>query len=298
MSKKVIATNVDIRGTVRTGKYIRGGECIFPFYYKNKLYNDCIEGTDGRGSVCPTSLKPTGQKYIKGVPKSPWGSVGHCPKTSSYSEGKKIPLKKYSRKITKKTTQITSQSSPKSKQVRKSRKSKQSVREPKNKMFTDLNKIINTVTKSQYYNGTHGWNNSLLKRHLHLAQKIRDEVSAEAKILCQKKSRNNRIFNLWSSIKKSPQKYVPPPYSSSSSGSSPREQSRRSESSSKSSLKSKKLLLGHTKPPTYLSPKTSEIPSYTSSSSSRVSSKIPETRASDAPDVSSVSSVSTPKSDW
>ena len=113
MSKKVIATNVDRQGKVRTGKYIRGGECIFPFYYKNKLYHDCVEGTDGKGSVCPTSLKPVGQKYFKGVPKSPWGSVGHCPETSSYSEGKKLPLKKYSRTRVKKlpkTTQVVKKS--------------------------------------------------------------------------------------------------------------------------------------------------------------------------------------------
>ena len=97
MSKIVIATNVDRQGVKRKG-YIKGGKCIFPYYYKKQLHHDCDEGTDGRGRWCPTSLKPEGQKYTNDIPASPFGSVGHCPDTSSYSEGRKIPLKKYSRK--------------------------------------------------------------------------------------------------------------------------------------------------------------------------------------------------------
>ncbi len=42
MRKKVIATNVDRQGRIRKGKYIKGGECIFPFYYKKKINYDCV----------------------------------------------------------------------------------------------------------------------------------------------------------------------------------------------------------------------------------------------------------------
>ena len=276
MSKNKIATNVDRHGVKKKGNYIRGGPCIFPYYYKKQLHYDCDEGTDGRGRWCPTSLKPEGQKIKDGIPVSPFGSIGHCPDTSSYSEERKIPLKKYSRKRITKTVKIASKPSkklsrkPKSTTLRKGKQSKKSVKAPKNKIFSDLKKIISSVTKSEYYNTSYGWKTSLLKRHLYLAQTVRDEVNEDAKIICTKNLRDNVIFKLWSdNIKKSPPIYKPPPYSSSSRPlkSVSKKQSSPSKSSSRSLLKSKKLPPRYERPPSFTSPRTAEISDVSSVSS-------------------------------
>ena len=49
------ASNIDKSGKVHKGKYVRAGECVFPFRYKNKLYNKCLD--TGKGPWCATSLK-------------------------------------------------------------------------------------------------------------------------------------------------------------------------------------------------------------------------------------------------
>ena len=38
MSKTIFATDLDRYGKKLKGKHIKSGECIIPFYYKDKLY--------------------------------------------------------------------------------------------------------------------------------------------------------------------------------------------------------------------------------------------------------------------
>ena len=49
------ASNIDKSGKVHKGKYVKAGECVFPFRYKNKLYNKCLD--TGKGPWCATSIK-------------------------------------------------------------------------------------------------------------------------------------------------------------------------------------------------------------------------------------------------
>ena len=49
------ASNIDKSGKVHKGKYVKAGKCVFPFRYKNKLYNKCLD--TGKGPWCATSLK-------------------------------------------------------------------------------------------------------------------------------------------------------------------------------------------------------------------------------------------------
>ena len=49
------ASNIDKSGKVHKGKYVKAGKCVFPFRYKNKLYNKCLD--TGKGPWCATSVK-------------------------------------------------------------------------------------------------------------------------------------------------------------------------------------------------------------------------------------------------
>ena len=49
------ASNIDKFGKVHKGKYVKAGECVFPYRHKNKLYNSCVD--TGKGSWCATSTK-------------------------------------------------------------------------------------------------------------------------------------------------------------------------------------------------------------------------------------------------
>ena len=46
--------NIDNKGKVRSIKNIKVGECKFPFKYKNKIYNECVNGKSG--DWCATEL--------------------------------------------------------------------------------------------------------------------------------------------------------------------------------------------------------------------------------------------------
>ena len=51
------ASIFDRTGKKHTSKYVKSGNCIFPFKYKGKLYEDCLD--TGNGPWCPTiELKP------------------------------------------------------------------------------------------------------------------------------------------------------------------------------------------------------------------------------------------------
>jgi len=190
MSKQnIYATNVDRQGRVRRGSYIKSGECIFPFSFKKKVHNKCLEGTDGRGLWCPTSLKTLGQKYDKGVPKSKFGSVGHCPDTESYPESLKIKTKKYKR-------------APRRKQSKKSKKSKKTNKIiatalPANANYLKLKTIIGIVQKRDYYNASSGWNNKLLQWHLKTAQNVDKLIEEDVVQVCNKKNRYALLLRTW-----------------------------------------------------------------------------------------------------
>ena len=53
----VKTNNIDIFNKERKRKDIVIGDCIFPFKYKGKLHNKCVEGNTGKW--CATSLKPS-----------------------------------------------------------------------------------------------------------------------------------------------------------------------------------------------------------------------------------------------
>ena len=52
---EIIATNIDKFGKTKKSKDIVPGKCIFPFKYKKKNVNECIDGKTGKW--CATSLK-------------------------------------------------------------------------------------------------------------------------------------------------------------------------------------------------------------------------------------------------
>ena len=55
------ASNIDKKGKIRKNKNILSGNCIFPFKYKGKEYNECVKGNTG--DWCATSL--TNRKTTK-----------------------------------------------------------------------------------------------------------------------------------------------------------------------------------------------------------------------------------------
>lgn len=57
-SKKIRAGKIDKNKKVHNSKHILEGECVFPFKYKRKEYNECLD--TGNGPWCATKLKPSG----------------------------------------------------------------------------------------------------------------------------------------------------------------------------------------------------------------------------------------------
>ena len=49
-------TNIDKYGKKRRGKSLITGDCIFPFKYKGKIHNICVNGKEG--NWCATSINP------------------------------------------------------------------------------------------------------------------------------------------------------------------------------------------------------------------------------------------------
>lgn len=82
------ATNIDNKGKIKKNKDILSGNCIFPFKYRGKTYDECVEGNTG--NWCATSLTK------RGAAKT-WG---YCidkilkKKTSKQSLSKKSSSKK------------------------------------------------------------------------------------------------------------------------------------------------------------------------------------------------------------
>ena len=84
------ASNIDKFGKIHKGKYVKSGKCVFPFKYKKKLLNECID--TGKGAWCATSTK-------KGNSVDTWG---YCVDDSVYKGA--IVLKKMSNKKSKRNT--------------------------------------------------------------------------------------------------------------------------------------------------------------------------------------------------
>jgi len=59
-SKKVIQTKLSSKKkTLKVGKTVKLGACIFPFKYKGEIYNECYKGKDGEW--CATEVNPEGK---------------------------------------------------------------------------------------------------------------------------------------------------------------------------------------------------------------------------------------------
>ena len=52
------ASNIDKNGKKHSGKHVKNGKCVFPFKFKRKEHNSCVD--TGHGDWCPTSLTNTG----------------------------------------------------------------------------------------------------------------------------------------------------------------------------------------------------------------------------------------------
>ncbi len=78
---EIFASRVNNKGIPKYGKNIEEGKCIFPFKFNRKIWNDCIEGKEGKW--CATQVDSNG-KYIK---------YAFCPSKTTKS---KTPVKKTS----------------------------------------------------------------------------------------------------------------------------------------------------------------------------------------------------------
>ena len=67
----VKAYTINIKGKTEKNKKIKPGSCIFPFKYKGKIYNHCLDTP--KGKLCATEINPkngimTKYGYCLGVP--------------------------------------------------------------------------------------------------------------------------------------------------------------------------------------------------------------------------------------
>lgn len=119
---KIIATNITKSGIESKSKKVKAGECQFPFLYKGKLQNKCVDGKNGKW--CATEVNK-GKQMVK---------FGFCPEKSlSSSSNTKKNSPKNSPKKTKK------KSPPKKKKIIK--------KKAKNNEDENLNNIPLVVPK-------------------------------------------------------------------------------------------------------------------------------------------------------
>ena len=104
--KKIKGTKQNNSGKSRRFKDILEGNCIFPFIYNGKVFNECIPDTKGgkfNGSRCATQVDDVGNL-------EKWG---YCPKqkTPSPKTKKASPPKKRSKKrVSDKNTELSVES--------------------------------------------------------------------------------------------------------------------------------------------------------------------------------------------
>ena len=65
IKKSIKATNINKKGKTLKNKKVMAGNCIFPFKYKGKEYNQCVKD-DIEGDWCATSLTDRGYTKTKG----------------------------------------------------------------------------------------------------------------------------------------------------------------------------------------------------------------------------------------
>jgi len=82
------AININNKGKVEKNKKVKEGECIFPFKYKLKIHNECID-TD-KGKICATSVNKN--KTLE--------TYGYCVDDKSLKKSK-IDIKKFKNKTIK-----------------------------------------------------------------------------------------------------------------------------------------------------------------------------------------------------
>merc|ERR1711871_970467 len=89
--ENIFAVNIDKNNKINKSKYVKEGDCIFPFKYKRKDVNECLDSE--RGKWCATSLKDNGT----------YETYAYCPETEKQKEisefsKKSIKKKKKSKK--------------------------------------------------------------------------------------------------------------------------------------------------------------------------------------------------------
>ena len=62
------STTVNRKGKTEKNKKIKAGSCIFPFKYKGKIYNECLDTP--KGKLCATEINPKNGILTK---------YGYCP---------------------------------------------------------------------------------------------------------------------------------------------------------------------------------------------------------------------------
>ena len=77
------ATKINKLGKTEKNKNVKEGNCIFPFKYKYKEHNECIESK--KGKICATTVNPWSKTLV---------TYGYCPENDLKKSTKKKALKK------------------------------------------------------------------------------------------------------------------------------------------------------------------------------------------------------------
>ena len=72
--ENIYAVNIDKNDKTNKSKDIQEGNCIFPFKYKKKEYNECLQSK--RGKWCATEIKKSGT----------YSKYAYCPETQKQIE--------------------------------------------------------------------------------------------------------------------------------------------------------------------------------------------------------------------
>ena len=89
----VKAYAINRKGKTEKNKKIKAGTCIFPFKYKGKIYNECLD--TAKGKLCATEINPkngilTKYGYCLGIGVSPLR-----PRSASPTAKQAFPIQLY-----------------------------------------------------------------------------------------------------------------------------------------------------------------------------------------------------------
>ena len=59
----MLASNINNKGKIEKNKKVMAGECIFPFKYKWKTHDKCVETY--KGDICATQINPKSRTLVK-----------------------------------------------------------------------------------------------------------------------------------------------------------------------------------------------------------------------------------------